>query len=324
MATPDLTPKLAMQPEGSLNKLSINSLLLDRQDPLVNTPSLCGKTLVSRQALLEILEDTGHGDAGNLRRFLGRFDPQSHRDQIVLDRYAQRFSVVINTARTASAWPGDDAYRRSLRAYWQSITTLVISGGLTSAEFGQSLAQSVEQRSQNLAVICSPWGGNTALLGLAQTAACADDILVMDFGGTGIKRAIAHRFGNRLTLLPEAKTKDFCEQGRIRKAGLMLALRQTRQLLDRPLPVAISIASYLDHGHPYRYFSSLYHGLTEDSDHLATSLHQEWLPESDLGPLLLLEHDSAAAGLAFRFREPAMMVTLGTGLGSAPCPMIKS
>lgn len=323
MATPYLTHALAMQPAGSLNSLRVNGLLLDPSDPLATMTTLCGKDLVSRRALIQILKDFQHPAADDLRAFLDDFNSDSAQDQAILARFAQRFSVIINSARTASAWPAQDRFSQSLSQHWQSITTLVLSGGLTSAEFGLALAETVEQQCGELAVINSPWGGTTALFGLAQTVARSDDILVMDFGGTGIKRAVAHRYGNRMTMLPETATGPYCVNGLMRRDGFLRALKHTRALLKSPLPVAISLACYLDKGHPYRYFSGIYHRLADDSEHLATDLDQRWLPEADLGPLLLLEHDSTAAALAFRFRDPAMMVTLGTGLGSARCPSIK-
>lgn len=322
MDKPCIQHPLAMTPNGSLNKLSVNSLLLDARDPLINRTGLTGSGLMSRQALIGLLHHQNHPLASDLRLFLSCFDPDVTRDHTILQLYARRFSAVINTARSPGAWIGSTAFEVALQHHWQSMTTLVLAGGLTSAQFGVSLAQQVEQFCGDLAVISSPWGSSTALYGLAQTVAHPQDILVMDFGATGIKRAIAHRYGNHLSLLPELEVSDYTSDGMVRRDGMIRALKDTRTALDQPLATAISIACYLQNGHPFRYFSGIYHRLIDDCQHLATELNNRWLPEAGLGTLLLLEHDSTAAALAFRFREPAMMVTLGTGLGSAACPRV--
>jgi hypothetical protein len=82
------------------------------------------------------------------------------------------------------------------------------------------------------------------------------------------------------------------------------------------------LACYLKNGHPFKYSSGIYYHLEGDCENLAKALHDEWLPESGFFGLSLLEHDSTAAALAFEFKYPAMMVTLGTGLGSGPCPLL--
>lgn len=322
LTQPFIEHSLYMQPSGSLNRLAVNRLLLLPHDPLVNQLRLTGSDLMSRKSLIQLLKEQQHPHASDLRRFLTQFDPLSQRDMQVLTLFAHRFSAVINTARSPQAWPDNTDFGIALQRHWQATSMLVLAGGLTSAGFGIALAEQMEQLCGNLSVISSPWGSSTALYGLAQTIAYQEDILVMDFGATGIKRAIAHRYGNGMSQLTELEVSPYCDQGLVRRQGLLQALQDTRRDIGAQYPTAISLACYLKDGHPIDYYSGIYHRLGEDSTHLASDLNASWLKQVDLGPLLLIEHDSTSAALAFQFREPAMMVTLGTGLGSAPCPQV--
>ncbi|MDX1474052.1 MAG: hypothetical protein R3309_07770 [Reinekea sp.] len=312
---------LTMRPEGSLNHLPVNTLLLSPQDPLLNHKQVTGATLVSRNALLTLLSDSGHPLAHSVRQFLTEFDANNPQDRAILDIFAGRFTAIIKTARGGDHWRCGSDFQQALTRHWQHCQTLTISGGLTSHQFGLCLAERIEANFADLVVISSPWGGLTALYGLAQTVGQRDDLLVMDFGATGVKRGIARKYGNRLELLPDLKVAPFKTDGLIRKEALLEMFRNTRDMLDQSMPVAISIACYLHQGHPFDYHSGIYHRLGDDCQHLATDLHEQWLPDCGLQGLALLEHDSTAAALAFRFKHPAMMVTLGTGLGSAPCPL---
>jgi hypothetical protein len=314
--------ELPMHPGGSLNSLAINNLLLAPNDPLLHRPNLTGKDIVSRQAFIELLNQLNHPCQHSLRDFLTHFNADNPADHEVLTLYGTRFSAVIKTAKTGDNWKSESKFQIALKKHWQGIELLTISGGLTSHQFGIALAEFVERQFHSLDVISSPWGGTTALFGLAQTIALNENVLVMDFGSTGIKRGIAHKFGNRIELLPELRVTPHKQNGLIRKQGFLDILRITRQELDKPMQVAISVACYLNEGHPVDYYSGIYHRLGEDSKHLATDLHEQWLPDTGYQGLALLEHDSTAAALAFQLKKPAMMVTLGTGLGSAPCPKI--
>lgn len=310
---------LIMNPGGSLNSLVIAKPHLAPQDPLLRSKNLTGKALVSRQALIDLLHQRGHPMQQSLRQFLINFDPEKPADADILTIVGERFLSIIEQARANRAWQHGNRFQQALHQHWNTIEHLVLSGGLTSHQFGRSLADYIEQR-QSFEVIASPWGGTTALFGLAQTVALNEKIVVMDFGSTGIKRGIAHKFGNRIEVLPDAKVSHYKEDGLIRKDGLIAALRDTRQLVDEAMLVAISMACYLNQGHPVNYRDGIYHRLYDDCEHLATALDQDWLSQSGFAGLALLEHDSTAAALAFQFKNPAMMVTLGTGLGSAACP----
>jgi len=313
---------LSMTPEGSLNHLAIDASLLPKEDPLRHEDNLLASQMVSRQAFVHLLQSLNHPLQDNLRGFLTQFTADNSADYAVFSLFAHRFAAVINTARAGQHWRQGSPFQQALAAHWHDIQTLVISGGLTSHQFGIQLATTLEELVTGLAVITSPWGGLTALYGLAQTYASHDDLLVLDFGATGIKRGIAHKYGNHIEMLPDLKVKTFKHDGLIRAPQLQAILQQTREILPHSMPVAISLACYMNNGHPHDYHSGIYHRLGEDCEHLQTQLHHHWLPDAGYFGLALLEHDSTAAALAFQFRQPAMMVTLGTGLGSAPCPRV--
>ncbi|MEJ2045093.1 MAG: hypothetical protein P8X74_20765 [Reinekea sp.] len=313
---------LSMTPEGSLNRLPVSGDLLALHDPLRHLSGLNGAQLMSRRALVDLLNTLDHPCGGKPRQFIEHFDPLNDIDSLILQLYAYRFAAVIDTARQGTGWPVQSRFTKSLTEHWNQAQTLVISGGLTCGSFGLDLARRVESLIDQIDVIASPWGSTTALFGLAQTVSFEQDLLVMDFGATGVKRGIASKYGNRMMLLPDLSVEQFKEGGLIRKGGLMAIFEQTRKQVDQPMPVAISLACYLKNGHPFDYHSGIYHRLRDDAPHLALALRDHWLPDCGFTTLALLDHDSTSAAFAFRMKQPAMMVTLGTGLGSAPCPRI--
>jgi len=310
-----------MTPDGSLNRLEVRAELLPSDDPLHSQFTLTAFELVSRQALVTLLQAQGHPVRSQLRPFLTHFDADQVGDQRILQLFARRLALVIQSAQQYTPWQQGNPFQVALSQYWQQMQTLVIAGGLSSHQFGIHLASRLEEL-LTLSVICSPWGSVTALYGLAQTYGRPTDTLVLDFGATAIKRGIADNFGNRVEMLTPLRARDFSPDGVIRAPQLLAILRQTRAELPGPMAVAISMASYLDKGHPFDYYAGSYSRLRDDCDHLASTLDQQWLPACGFTGLALLEHDSTAAALAFQFNFPAMMVTLGTGLGSAPCPIV--
>ncbi len=313
---------LAMTPEGSLNSLLVPTQTLHPLDPLLKTGPKTAVNLVSRQAFVELLVLKKHPIGKNLRQFLTDFSIDDPFDSSIFELFAKRFLTVIKTARSRSIWLGTapSPFQSRLAEHWANARALVISGGLTTSDFGIELASYVERKLHTVTTVASPWGGLTALYGLAQTTASKDPLLVLDFGATGIKRGIAINYGNRINHLPDLKASHFKNSGLISDNQFIDILKQTRQLVDIDLPVAISLACYLNKGHPFNYTGGIYHRLGAERSNLTKIMGEEWLPKTGFGDLALLEHDSTAAALAFKFSQPAMMVTLGTGLGSAPCP----
>lgn len=304
---------LALRPEASLNRMPVVMTARDKPRP--------ARYWVSTPALLSLINSHNPGDERSVRQFLTTFSSGSDSDQAVLQAFANRLVRVIRTAQTGQAWASGSRFERHYAHYWQSCETLVLAGGLTSGVFGQNLAHILEAELAPLNVLVSPWAGQTGLVGLAQHYGSAEPLVVMDFGATGIKRGLAYHHGNRIVPLPELTVDHWLDdEGLFRAQAFRAVLKDTREHLDGRLPVAISLACYLNHGHPHDYRSGVYHRLIEDCDHLATTLHQTWLPGAGFSGLALLEHDSTAAALAFRFSKPSMMVTLGTGLGVGVCP----
>lgn len=304
---------LALTPEASLNRMPVVMTEQDKPRP--------ARYWVSTPALLSLIHEHTPGDERSVRQFLTTFSGEAEADQAILRTFAKRLIRVIQTARTGQAWADGSDFQRQYAQHWQSCETLVLAGGLTSGEFGQHLAHLLEAALAPLNVLVSPWAGQTGLVGLAQHYGSAEPLVVMDFGATGIKRGLAYHHGNRIVPLPELTVDHWLDdQGLFRADAFRAVLKDTREHLDGRLPLAISLACYLDRGHPHDYHSGVYHRLIDDCDHLATTLHQQWLPSAGFSGLALLEHDSTAAALAFRFSKPAMMVTLGTGLGVGVCP----
>lgn len=312
--------KLVMKPEGSLNKLAVSTAALHDLDPAKSLGMSTGYQLMSRQAMIDLLGSYRHPNQQSLRQFLNEFAKENPADRQILEVMACRFATVVNTACNNPLWQCGNDYQQRLSNHWQHSETLVISGGLTSGEFGRCLAESAEKITMRT-ILASPWGSHTALYGLAQNISQSAPLLTLDFGGTAVKVGVATRHGGRFNLFTELDTNSFKNQGQITDEGFLAILEKVSSLIREPLPVAISIACYLNKGHPFDYKSGVYHELGKQQDNLGETINKLWLPSVGLGALRLFEHDSTAAALAFNFQSPAMMITLGTGLGSAPCPI---
>ncbi|GGX70695.1 hypothetical protein [Saccharospirillum salsuginis] len=304
---------LTLTPEASLNRLPVS---------VGGSDARPARHWVSAQALHSLLLHENPDDDRSVRGFLQSFDPTRPGDARILAKYSERLASVLTTALSADHWLAGSPFQQGYAQLWRSCETVVLGGGLTSGEFGQALAKQLEIRLKTISLLVSPWGGQTGMVGLAQHLRSANDLVVMDFGATGIKRGIARYHGNKVQSLPELTVDHWLDDdGLFRANAFRQVLNDTRTLVDRSLPVAISLACYLNEGHPFDYRSGVYHRLFEDCDHLATELNEHWLPEAGFDSLALLEHDSTAAALAFRFPHTAIMVTLGTGLGVGLCPV---
>ncbi|MFQ3229827.1 MAG: hypothetical protein ACI9DO_001192 [Reinekea sp.] len=313
-----------MSPEGSLNHLPVDCSGLAPGDPLFGRHIKTGAQLASSLAFQQLITELITDRMMTIRHFLDRFVISNPIHYKVLLCFSKRLTCVVKTAIEGLNWPKKPRTSLiQLIEHWRNTNTIVLSGGLTTGSFGQNLASMLEQELIGSSVIHSPWAGKTALVGMAQTVKSYEDLLAIDFGATGVKRAVASHYGNRLNELKEIPTASYTDiDGKIGKHGLIEILTQTRRELDHSMPVAISIACYLDGGHPFKYASGIYYPLEADCDNLAEALNNQWLPACGFHGLALLEHDSTAAGLAFDFTHPAMMITLGTGLGSGPCPQV--
>lgn len=305
---------VTLSPEASLNRLPVTAYQRTQS----------ARDWVCAHTLHQLIQEHYHAPAPSVRQFLQDFQPGHILSDRILAEYGNRLAAVLRTALRGDYWHSGSRWQQAYANFWRNTHTIVLSGGISTGSFGHALAERLEVDLGNITVLASPWGGQTGLVGLAQHVSSAEDLLVMDFGATGIKSAIASRHGNRLDPFSDIQVKDWLDkEGLFRQPALLELLSQFRQQIGQPLPVAISIAAYLDQGHPFDYHSGIYHRLRDDCTHLATALNDTWLPQCGLGPLALLEHDSTAAALAFRFSEPAIMITLGTGLGVGICPIAK-
>lgn len=304
--------RLTLTPEASLNRLPVR---------MTDGPERPARHWVSAQALHNLLLEQNPGDDRSVRQFLQTFDPDQPDDATILANYGDRLAMVLAQALQGDYWRRGSSFQRRYARVWQDCQMLVLAGGLTSGAFGQALAQRLESRLAGINILVSPWGGQTGLVGLAQHLNSPRDLVVMDFGATGIKRGLASNYGNKIKSLPELTVDHWLdEDGLFRAEAFKQVLADTHSLVKQHLPVAISLACYMENGHPFDYRSGVYHRLVDDCDHLATALHEDWLPQAGFSGLALLEHDSTAAALAFRLPQPAIMVTLGTGLGVGLCP----
>lgn len=306
-----LTPDLTLTPEASLNRLPVS---------LPGEPERPARHWVSTQALHGLMLAEDPGDERSVRQFLRTFNLNRPSAARILARYAERLRGILQTALRAEYWAQGTAFQRQYAQRWRQCQRLVLGGGLSSGGFGRALTDALSGRLDGRDLALSPYGGQTGLVGLATHWPHSTPLLVMDFGATGIKRGLA-RAGQPLQILPELLVDHWLNnEGLFRADAFIAVLKDSHTLVGERLPTAISLACYLRDGHPFDYHSGVYHRLIDDCDHLATALNRDWLPAAELGPLVQLQHDSSAAAQAFASTVPAIMVTLGTGLGVGLCP----
>ncbi|PTY37795.1 hypothetical protein BGP77_15060 [Saccharospirillum sp. MSK14-1] len=303
---------LTLTPEASLNRLPVT---------LPGEPTRPARHWVSTQALHGLMLDEDPGDERSVRQFLRTFDARNPQDECILTRYANRLMTVLKTALRADYWAQGSPFQQGYAHCWRQCQRLVLGGGLSSDAFGRALMAALTGGLDGRELALSPYGGQTGLVGLATLWSQPSPLLVMDFGATGIKRGLVDERG-KLQSLPELNVDHWLnDDGLFRADAFQAVLHDSRMAVGTALPTAISLACYMKDGQPYDYRSGVYHRLIDDSPHLAHSLDQQWLPKAGLGRLVSLMHDSSAAALAFPSPVPAIMVTLGTGLGVGLCPL---
>jgi hypothetical protein len=157
-------------------------------------------------------------------------------------------------------------------------------------------------------------------------AACSIDAdgeraLVLDFGGSYVKRAVATYKGRELTELRRlpALPAQFMQEGETRALfGFMVdTIAQTVQEIEPPVSsvVPVSIAAYVQGGQPHEHQHGAYANLRALSDNAETLLSHEVSDRLNRRISIRLLHDGTAAASAFPADGHTAVITLGTALG---------
>ena len=219
-------------------------------------------------------------------------------------------------------------------AFWAGINTVWVGGGLVAGHLGPVAVRAAGRVLHaagfpDFAVHLSSHGAELPLVGLSRLApAGVGAMLLFDFGGTAVKRAIAEYKADELTqlhCLPPLPSP--CES--IHQTSRSLAavktfadrfltiISETWQGVERPLSptIGISLACYLRDSQPPPSEMGCYGRLQLLSDNLQTWLAGQLSRRLGQPIHLLLYHDGTAAALAYAGSGETAVIMLGTAVG---------
>ncbi|WP_407384423.1 hypothetical protein [Ruminococcus sp.] len=308
---------------------------------IFSTPALIAEVhAVSRQLgvdlsgkpdylLPQMVDESLHSDNARYRQMAKR----------VVKKFGNRLGLLLLTLKTGERenrlgrgdWD-DDCW-----AYWRSLDTVILTGGLASSMLGRRFKECIHTvfdtaRVKAYRIVLFDNGSYVGMMGLAQQLMQDDSAsLVLDLGHTGCKRAVIRKSGGELTeFIPQDSLPSLYMQSRFdnEEEKRAAALRLHRYLVNTITAsyrvgqtaaslsdtVLISIANYTHNG----LLNSRRGGYAKLS--LLGSDYAKVLEEDLSGELhrdikIRLVHDSTASALYFSDYERSACITLGTGFG---------
>jgi hypothetical protein len=221
-------------------------------------------------------------------------------------------------------------------SYWQTINQVWLGGGLVSGHFGQHMLAEARRLIQeagytDYVLDLTPHPAQMALIGAATTLSPQTEVaLLLDFGQSQIKRAIALLAGGKLQKLHllhplPAACGPLLENGPDSAraeahlehitAVFQLTHRQLQKAGWQPQEVVMALACNLHQGQPGKEEWGCYGRLQELAPNLQEYLASQLREISDDALPFHLIQDAKAAALAHRGAEHAAVLTLGTAIG---------
>jgi hypothetical protein len=291
---------------------SINRARLDGRD---------ARDLLSAPALAELAAAAGLRPDRPLRSYLDRcLAEQVPAAYEVAEEFGTRLGRLLAALRA-----GDRTLKPEWDASWwdrwTGTRTVWLGGGLSGGAFGELVAaRAAALVGPGCRVTVAPDPGDLPLVGAAHVAARPDGpALVLDFGHTLVKRAVAGYASGRLDSLrrlPAAPAPaEDAPGGPLAEAVAGLVAAAWTDAGRPPGPVVAAMASYIKDGQPVRVPLGTYTRLADVSADV-----QGWLAgrlRALLGtalPVVLL-HDGTAAAQAVPPDPAAVVVLLGSSLG---------
>lgn len=221
--------------------------------------------------------------------------------------------------------------------YWRSLKTVILTGGLASSMLGRRFKEDIQTifdmaGEKPYQIMLFDNGTYVGMMGLAQRL-MKDDMtsLVLDFGHTGIKRAVIKKRGGEIAdftaqeSLPSLHMKshfDSEEEKRREAIELHRYIVNTIAASFRAAPdpsalddtILISIANYTHNGLLNSKRGGYAKLCTINTDYAAV-LEDDLSGELHRDIKVRLVHDSTASALYFADVEQSVCITLGTGFG---------
>jgi hypothetical protein len=211
--------------------------------------------------------------------------------------------------------------------YWSGVQTVYLGGGMLRGRVGQLIAAQAQTTLQSLAqepayrVIRAEHPQMLPLLGAARTIQTGQRACVLDFGGSYVKRAIAHYTPEglrRMQILDSLPSNFPADAALAQDVFERMVEIIARSYADADaLTIAVSIASYVDaQGQPLLTQGGLYMNLARLTQNLPAALSQA--VSEHLGKTLQVRvlHDCTSAALFFSPTDYAAVMMIGTALGA--------
>ena len=259
--------------------------------------------------------------------------------QSVAQEYGRRLGILLLTLKrgdvvNCTARPEWDARHWSL---WAQIDKVWLGGGLVAGALGKLAAATAQTLLQEAGFFSyqvrqAENASFLPLVGLAQLAPSdATAMLLVDFGHTAVKRAVAFfQAGkmNRLQPLPsvpmpvaELQPGSPDARAEITAAFVVEVIVDAwKRAWQNDWPVcdlvAVSMACYLINGHPPASEIGVYGRLQFLTDHVQTYLAERLRAELKRPIDLQLFHDATAAALPYAGAQNTAVLMLGTAIGN--------
>lgn len=335
-----------LTPAASLNRVMIVDLPgLDVDAGLVGRTAL---DLLSAPALVEALltdadalglDATERSNPGALPPLLDRClassDPQVRAAaERIARRFGRRLGYIIlalrrGDAANRAARPDCDA---SYWDHWSRVGRIWLGGGRASGRTGPALLRAAdallrEAGMDDCALDLADAPAHLPLIGAARSVPPgARRALVLDFGHSYIKRAIAGYTGAALTSLrslpplpaPHIDTAASDAVQSLAEAlvdALVDSWRAAQEYGDLALAIVASVASYIADNHPLPRQSGLYAQTYALGDNLGRWLARRAGQRLSRAVTVTLLHDGSAAARTYAGAHDAAVIMLGTSLG---------
>jgi hypothetical protein len=286
---------------------SINRAVLDGR---------AARDVLGAPALAALAAAAGLHPVGPVRSYLDRRladgDPVA---AAVAGEFGRRLGTLLAALRAGERAVRPEWEHRSWWDRWAAATTIWLGGGLAGGPFGALVAdRAAELVGPGCRVTVAPDPADLPLLGAARTSRrTSGPALVLDFGHSWVKRAVAGWDGGELTGLRRLESVPAPAEdaaGPEVAASVVRTVTDARTEAGHPAgPVVAAMAAYVLDGRPVRTPLGTYARLADvDAD------VPGWLAARAGVPVTLL-HDGTAAAHAVPPDPRSIVVLLGTSLG---------
>ena len=307
-----------------------------------------GYKLVSTMALQTLIEKHLRADAvtapqqpdDRMTWFYERLDHDADLSGIIAETLGNRLGYLLltllqNDDQTRRANPEKDA---AYWDYWSKVRAVFLGGGLLSGGFGQRVAEKTHallHRRGNRAdcsVVLADHPQHLPVLGAARIVPAGRRAVVLDFGGTYVKRALANYSDSRLESIQllDSVPGEFSHRAiqtpkdirSIFERMVDIITESYRQGSANADTIPVCIAAYVNEkGQPLLSQSGIYMNLANFTGDVPGAFSQAVSDRLGKPVVVRLLHDGTAAALAYSPQPQAAVLTIGTALGSGyPVP----